>query len=122
MVLHLCYADWPREQMSVTTVVMGPPALVLFEFEVAEQPLRHICFTKRPKELYGALTKAIVKKWKGEKIEFAGGGYKGSIEKHFLRGVLLVFEISPPYFLRCELMLNPQEVNVIRNKMGILLE
>lgn len=115
------YHVGPPESWMSTRVVLGPPALVLFEFGVDDKPSRHICFTKRPEELYDALTTALDRKWKGEKIDFTGGGYKGSIEKGYLRSLLLVIEISPPYALICDFLLKPQEANAIRNKMAILL-
>ncbi|MCH8821496.1 hypothetical protein IID23_03140 [Patescibacteria group bacterium] len=120
MVLHWSNVGPPVSRLSITSV--GPaPWVVIFEFEVAEQPLRHICFTKRPKELYSALTTVLDRKWKGDKIEFTGGGYVGSIERHAKTYMLLVIEISAPYALRFELSLELQEINAMRNKMAIIL-
>ncbi len=119
MVLHFLDVGPPVTWVSVTSV--GPPWIVLFEFEVDGQPSRNICFTKRPRQLYRALTKVVNKKWKGEKVEFTGSEYKGYIEKNGLTQVHMAFVIYPPYALRCKLSLNPQEVNAILNKMGILL-
>lgn len=141
MALVLSNVGPPASWMAVATGFTEVGHLVLFDFEVGGQLARSICFRRRPEELYAALTVALDRKWKGERIKFSGGGFKGSLEWEYdtriksggvlisiaqekiTQGdILLVLEISPPGALEVRFSVNDRQLNAIRNKMAILLD